>query len=57
MRARRNEFGFGIPPESGQAFGGGMFVGGTHFDAEADAEVGDEGAVTDVAGRPGFCGL
>ena len=41
-------------PEAGQSFGGGVFVAGTHFDAEADAEVGDEVAVVDVAGTAGF---
>jgi hypothetical protein len=41
-------------PESGQAFGGGVFVARAHFDAEADAQVGDEVTVIDVAGAAGF---
>jgi hypothetical protein len=31
-----------------------VFVAGTHFDAEADAQVGNEVAVIDVAGATGF---
>ena len=33
---------------------GGVFVAGAHFDAEADAQVGDEVAVIDMAGAAGF---
>jgi hypothetical protein len=52
-RKLAGEFFEGLP-ESWQAFGGGVFVAGTHFDAEADAQVGDEVAVIDVAGAAGF---
>jgi hypothetical protein len=45
---------FSPTPESRQALGGGVLVAGTHFDAEADAEIGDEVAVIDVAGAAGF---
>jgi hypothetical protein len=41
-------------PESGQTFGGGVFVAGTHLHAEADAQVGNEVAVIDVTGAAGF---
>mgnify|MGYP006866084300 CR=1 FL=1 len=47
------EFSKGLP-EVGEAFGGGVFVAGAHFDAEADAKVGDEVAVINVAGAAGF---
>lgn len=41
-------------PESGQTFGGGVFVTGTHFHAKTDAQVGDEVAMIDMAGTAGF---
>ena len=44
-------------PEARQAFGGRVFVAGTHFDTETDTQVGDEVAVIDVAGTTGFYGV
>jgi ribosomal protein L11 methylase PrmA len=44
-------------PESGQAFGGGVFVAGTYFDTQTDAQVGNEITVIDVAGTSGFYGI
>lgn len=41
-------------PEAGQAFGGGVLVSGAHFHAEADAQIGREVAVVDVAGAAGL---
>ena len=45
---------FEVLPEPGQALGGGVFVAGANFHAEAEAKVGHEVAVIDVAGAAGF---
>ncbi len=55
-RKLAGEFFQGLP-ESGQAFGGGVFVAGAHFDSEADAQVRHEVTVIDVAGAAGFLGI
>ena len=41
-------------PKSGQAFGGGVFIAGAHFYAEADAQICHEITVIDVAGASGL---
>jgi len=41
-------------PEAGQAFGSGVFVAGAHLNTKADAQVGNEVAVIDMAGTSRF---
>ena len=44
-------------PKSGETFGGGGFIAGADIDAEADAEIGHEITVIDVAGAAGLLGI